>query len=53
MSEKLWNEFEKFWDKNEIERMAEEYQYLYEHPENTDDFCWVNEKDKLLSLIHI
>lgn len=47
MSEKLWNEFEKFWDKNEIERMAEEYQYLYEHPENADDFCWVNEKDKL------
>lgn len=43
----LWNDFEIFWDKNEIGRKAVEYQYLYDHPENGNDFSWINEKDKL------
>lgn len=43
----LWNNFEKFWDKSEIERKAEEYQYLYNYPEKVKDFSWINEKDKL------
>lgn len=47
MNENLWNEFENFWDKSEIKIKAEEYQYLYDHPENVKNFSWINKKDKL------
>lgn len=38
---------EKFWNKEKIKKQAEKYQHMYEHPEDTNDFSWINEKDKI------
>ncbi|MGK9289035.1 hypothetical protein [Staphylococcus warneri] len=46
MSENIWNNFENFWDKNEINKKAESYQNYFENKNKKEDFSWVNEKDK-------
>lgn len=47
MSNDLWNEFEKFWDREEVKEKAERYQELYKNPEIEDEeFPWINDNDR-------
>lgn len=47
MSNDLWNEFEKFWDREEVKEKAERYQELYKNPEIEDEeFSWINDNDR-------
>ncbi|SCT09251.1 hypothetical protein [Staphylococcus caeli] len=49
MDNSIWSDFEKFWNKKDINEKSIKYQELFNNPSSNQDFTWINKSDVLNS----